>query len=353
MKKLIPILSIILAIAAASCNSRSAQSAPPEHQEVNSVYYWKTVLQLDSAELAFMANHDVRRIYLRMFDVTADDGEWKAIPNATIRIPASAQKILNSGLDTMEIVPVVYITLDALRQMADDEGELARNITERVANMCQFHKLPNVSELQLDCDWTPSTEKLFFTLCDSIRSSFSELNLPWRLSSTVRLHQLAKKAPPVDAGVLMVYNTGSFDSPETKNSIIDREDIMPYLKKLPDYPLHLDIAYPTYSWQLVFSAGKFAGIAADLDLDDRSLFEPRGENIFIARTDVPHNRTIIHRGDIIRREISDFNEIEAVKREIEQRLSSRKHSNIIYHLDPKNLKNYSSDEIKSIFAPGR
>lgn len=352
MKKLLSLLLISAALGSCS-KPQATPKTTPEHREVNSVYYWKTVLQLDSATTVFIVEHDVKRIYMRMFDVTADGGEWGAVPNATLRIPDREYLTLAGDMESMEIVPVVYITLDGLKAMADKEGELARNIVNRVNNMRRYNSLPQVSELQLDCDWTPSTEALFFTLCDSVHSALAEQDLRWRLSSTIRLHQLAKNVPPVDAGVLMVYNTGAFNDPDTKNSIIDREEIMPYLGKLESYPLHLDVAYPTYSWQLIFRNRKFAGITNDLDLTDKYKFEPRGEHLFMATHDFPHNNTIIRRGDLIRLEESNFKEIDAVKREIERRLANRKHSNIIYHLDPENLKNYSSDEINSIFTTGR
>lgn len=350
MKKLL--LLLLLTLALVSCTKpHSVAPARPVHREVNSVYYWKTVLQLDSAALTFLTEHDVRRIYMRMFDVTADD-EWGAIPNATIRIPDREFLLLDNELDSLEIVPVIYITLEGLKGMADHEGGLARNIVKRVNNMREFNSLPNVSELQLDCDWTTSTEKIFFTLCDSIRVAFQESGLPWRLSSTIRLHQLGKKVPPVDAGVLMVYNTGSFSDPETKNSIINLKDVEPYLNKLADYPLHLDIAYPTFSWQLVFRDGQFVGLTNGLDLNDGAKFYPRNE-MFAAGKDIPHNRTIIRKGDMVRAETSDINEIKTVKAEIEKRLANREHSNIIYHLDNENLSKYSSDEIENIFTVGR
>ncbi|MBD5352871.1 MAG: hypothetical protein HDR86_08625 [Bacteroides sp.] len=352
MKNLLPLLAILLTLATSCRNPHGCQSGVPAHQEANSVYYWKTVLRLDSAERNFLSAHDVKRIYLRMFDVVADDGEWGAIPNASIQIPEREFQLLYE-MDTTEIVPVVYITLDGLRAMADNDGELARNIVNRVANMSKYYYLPNVSEIQLDCDWTNSTRNQFFKLCDSVRASIKELQLPWRLSSTIRLHQLSQKAPPVDAGVLMVYNTGAFDNPDTRNSIIDYDDIEPYLNNLKSYPLHLDVAYPTYSWLLLFSNRKFIGIINELNLYDADRFEPQGENTFIVKNDFPYNTALIRKGDVIRRETSDFKEIEHVKREIEKRLAGREHSNIIYHLDPENLKNYTADEIQDIFAVGR
>ncbi len=327
------------------------------HHKLNSVYYWKTVLQLDDGELEFIKRHDIGRIYLRMFDVVEDlstsNPPDATYPNATLRIGNDQYRLLKDSLNTIEIVPVVYITLDALKAMHDHEDILAENIVTRVRNMAQYHELPNVKELQLDCDWTASTEDSFFKLCESVKNSISELNLRWLLSSTIRLHQLARKNPPVDSGVLMVYNTGSFNNPDTRNSIIDINDIKPYLKRLPDYPLNLDVAYPTYSWQLLFHNRKFIGLTNGVELNDTTKFTHKDKTQYVAKRDIPHNGIIIRAKDIVRSEISDYAEIAAVKKLIEQHLTEKPHSNIIYHLDYKNLSNYSDNEIQSILSTDR
>jgi hypothetical protein len=54
--------------------------------------------------------------------------------------------------------------------------------------------------------------------------------------------------PPVDYGVLMVYNTGSPAKWKERNPILDIRDVAPYLNRLDDYPLPLAAAYPVYLW---------------------------------------------------------------------------------------------------------
>ncbi|MDE5673787.1 MAG: hypothetical protein K2I44_00380, partial [Muribaculaceae bacterium] len=210
--------------------------------------------------------------------------------------------------------------------------------------------IPNVSELQLDGDWTKSTEKSYFALCDSAKLGITDLKLPWRLSSTIRLHQLSSDVPPVDNGVLMVYNTGSFNDPDAANSIIDAKDVEPYLKYLSKYPLHLDVAYPTYSWQLLFRKRQFIGLLNGLNLTDTTQFSSRGRNLFVAKRDIPYNDRLILKGDMVRQEISEFADISNVKRMIDSKLSDHEYSNILYHLDSKNLSKYSDDEIYKIFS---
>ncbi|MDE5636171.1 MAG: hypothetical protein K2I52_07705, partial [Muribaculaceae bacterium] len=242
----------------------------------------------------------IGRIYLRMFDVSEDKYaatiEGKTVPNASVRIGYPDGCLLKDSLSDKEFIPVVYITLNALKAMKGHEGVLARNIVTRVRNMCEYNSVPNVRELQLDCDWTGSTEESYFNLCDSVRHGIADLQLSWRLSSTVRLHQLSRNVPPVDNGVLMVYNTGNFNDPDAANSIIDPKDVKPYVKHLSDYPVRLDVAYPAYSWQLLFRNRRFIGLLNGLNLADTTQFSPRSRNVYVARRDIPYNDRLILKG---------------------------------------------------------
>ena len=335
----------------------AVESLAPEiatHSEMPAVYHWKTTFDLDSADHQFLLTHGIRRIYLRMFD--ADDVADEAIPIATTEIHSfyfpwkDDYEQLNS--DSVYFVPTIYITLDALKLAKGREADLAEKIVERVKNMCSYHDddLTHIEALQLDCDWTSSTRESFFALCSATSKAIASKGLPWQLSSTIRLHQLRQSPPPVDYGVLMVYNTGSFSDPDASNSIINLADVEPYLKFLPAYPLHLDVAYPTYSWQLLFRNRQFIGLLEGVDTNDRERFAPAGANSFRALSDVPFRNIIIRRGDIIRCESSRFSEIAPIKALIEKRLARRPHSNILYHLDSKNLSTFTPNEIDSLLS---
>ena len=344
---------ILIFILAAICSCRSGSDKEFTHEEGNGVYYWKTVLEFDTADYGFMSRHKVDRIYLRMFDVTSESnkaGMFNAVvPNASVRILEDYCET-TEFLSEKRIVPVVYVTVEALKATKGEEGTLARLIVERVRRMCSYNEFANVEGLQLDCDWTTSTEQSFFALCDSTRSQIAQRSLLWSLSSTIRLHQLSRQAPPVDYGVLMVYNTGNFSDPDARNSIIDIDDVEPYLSRLDDYPLHLDVAYPTYSWQLLFDDRRFIGLLNGVNVDDTTHFVAEGKNVHRAICDVIYNDKVICMGDVVRTETSTFDEVIAVKDAIERRLAGRPHSNILYHLDQRNLSKYSSDEIDKLYS---
>lgn len=301
------------------------------HDEGNGVYYWKTVLSLDDDERDYIRKNNVERAYVRFFDVVEDSSPLSSeeiIPNATLQI--------NEKLNVRHIVPTVYITDGAIRRMKGSERKWAEKIVERVSNMCSYNEIEKPNEIQLDCDWTASTDSIYFKLCSAVKEFWSEHRERPVVSSTIRLHQLSQTPPPVDYGVLMLYNTGSFKNPKTKNSIISAEDVKPYLKNLASYPLHLDFAYPSYTWNLVFRDNKFLGILRD----DVPSFNSRkvGENLYQILRDTVIGSTALHKDDIIRCESSSAEVVAEVKKMIDQKIGDRPHSDILYHLDSKNLK---------------
>jgi hypothetical protein len=293
-----------------------------------------------------------------MFDVkvcvpTSDNSYFSVIPNATLLFSDKWQHRVDSISD-IAITPVVYLTLDALKAMHDKEDTLAELIITRALNMCSRNYMFNVEGLQLDCDWTESTEQSYFTLCNAMSKFLKEYKNQYLqtnnllLSSTIRLHQLQREAPPVDYGILMVYNTGAFDNPDANNSIIDIEDVKPYLKNINRYALHLDIAYPTYSWQLLYRNRKFIGLFNNIEVSNATYFKPVTKNKFVATKEYLHNDRILLRGDIIRQESSGYPQLLQVKTLIDSRYT-KPHATLLYHLDMHNLSNYSDDEINTLY----
>ncbi|MDE5607563.1 MAG: hypothetical protein K2I64_01365 [Muribaculaceae bacterium] len=347
-------LSALAALMLPGCSHEvSLQPAATREAPVNSIYYWKTVFSLDSAEYDFIQRHDIGQIYLRMFDVCKVKDvshRWSVVPNATMRFQeCDSAGVPDPRLSDLKFTPVVYITLDALRDMAGREDFLAELIVERVANMCSYNRLPNVGALQLDCDWTGTTEQSYFALCREVKKKIRSLCLPWKLSSTIRLHQLSRAVPPVDHGVLMVYNTGLFSDPDAINSILSLDDVRPYVGKLNSYMLPLDIAYPVYGWQLIFRHRQFAGIATGIDVTDSSVFEQETPNTYRVKWNASLRAYGLRPYDVVRNELSSYSDVISVRQLIEENLGKRPHSNILYHLDSSLLTNFSDDEIDSIY----
>ena len=136
-----------------------------------------------------------------------------------------------------------------------------------------------------------------------------------KVSSTIRLHQLAQTPPAVDYGVLMCYNTGDFKDFKTKNAILDIKDVQPYAKYLKQYKLPLKLALPDYSW--------------DVEFDGNKSFVPKEAVKYIRHEEVSA-KTILD-----------------VKALVEKNYG--KMPIVLYHLDSVQLSKYNDDEIKAFF----
>ena len=287
------------------------------HEPSNAVYHWKTEFRPNSYELDFLKKHHVKRLYVRFFDVGTDnlyDGNGEQpVPIATTVFGD------NEGLyESTEIVPVVFITVEALRL----GKPLTERIVRRVDDMCKANHIP-YKELQLDCDWTKETRDSFFIICKDAKSMLHKNRKG--LSATVRLHQLRDTLPDIDYGVLMLYNTESLQNPRVKNSILTSKAVKEYMSHAKS-DKHLDFAYPTYEWTLWFKDKKFMGILPQGDTP-----EITGE----LRYEQSEMKEIMETKRILKRELKDI---------------SYPSSTIIYHLDSTNLSKYRDDEIEKIYS---
>lgn len=224
----------------------SCSKPKPMPTTVRSVYYWSTTLNMDSVKTAFMRNYDISRMYIRYFDVVADQSGM-AVPNATLKFATAVPQ----GID---IVPTVFVMPECLRQ---DRSQLAALIVKRVVQMNETNDVYNVKEIQIDCDWTQSTRRLYAEFMQAMMRECHSRHL--KLSSTIRLHQLAQTPPPADRGVLMMYNTGDATDIRCHKPILDMHDAAPYLPRLNDYKLKLSTAYPIFTWRILFRGGRFVG----------------------------------------------------------------------------------------------
>ena len=267
------------------------------HQErmddENSVYYWRTEWRLDSTERAFLKQYHINKVYCRYFDVMPDES-GEPMPNATI---VFAEKVTQD----LELVPTVFITENCMHQR--HEG-LARKLVERIVQMNETNDVANVRKIQIDCDYTGRSRQLYYDFLSEVRQEAQRHQL--RLSTTIRLHQLSMPAPPVDYGVLMLYNTGDPQKFQERNPILDQRDVQPYLRYLADYSLPLAAAYPVFLWQ-------------------RDIYGVRVEHV------------------------AEASEILQVKAAVEKKRSALRHTILLYHLDHDNINRYNDETFESIY----
>ncbi len=340
-KGAIIILSTILAtlICVAGCSSPSETSSGHEKAGAcNAIYYWKTQFQLDNHTKSFIGKHDIQKMYIRFFDIDYGqdrDGVFKAIPIATTIF----RDTVPVGI---EVVPTVYITTKAIKA----DTTFARLMYKRIMAMAKRNKIRDIHEIQVDCDWTESTQVSFFKLCEVLRDMLHKDGI--KLSATIRLHQLKKECPPVDCGVLMLYNTGSLYNPDG-NSILNYKDVEPYLKTELEYALPLDFAFPVYSWGIWMRKGEFKSILHKTDFTDTLYYRKADKRKYIVSREHYVEGHLIKEGDIIRLETSPLEEILKVKRLVNSKINQQPHCIVLYHLDSLNISQYSEEDIHSIY----
>ena len=342
------ILSLLILFVLPSCQKKN--DLDPSHTRANGIYYWRTTFDVSEAEQQFLAARNAKRLYLRLFDVDMSKRNLSEVlspqPVATIQFRDS-DNLAQVMQIVDECVPTIFITLPALKTMHREASEYASKICTRILNMCSYHGFLNkVHEVQIDCDWTESTESQYFHLLDEMRNIMHGQGI--QLSATIRLHQLRTAAPPVDKGVLMLYNTGSFKHPDTHNSILSYDDAMPYLKKALHYNLHLDYAFPNFGWGIWFRNNTFHAILHQQDFTNDSLYEQISSTHFrVIKDHCVQEGYWLQRGDIIRKEVAEMAVIEQLKQQLP---FDKQTSVIMYHLDENNLNNYTHDETTTFYS---
>ena len=294
LKGFITGIGLALGVLTIGCSQQEREMLP----EGNAVYYWRTDLRLDSTERAFLKQYHINKVYCRYFDVVmSDDSVSEPRPNATITFSDTLP-------DNIEIIPTIYITEDCMHQ---PHKGLAEKIVKRIQQMNETNDIHGVREIQIDCDYTYKSRKTYYAFLDEIDRFWKQGNLSHpRISTTIRLHQLSMETPPVDYGVLMIYNTGDPRKWEERNPILDYRDVYPYLARLDQYPLPLAAAYPVYLW-----VRDIQGV---------------------------HVEHLVEAEEILR-----------VKKAMEQERQDLRRAIITYHLDKDNINRYKPETYEEIY----
>lgn len=341
MKKITVILYILFLMI-------SCYAPPKAEYEGNSVYFWKTVFDTDSIENQFINDFNIKKIYIRYFDVITDKKTNRPKPNATIRFKTIPQKDL-------EVIPTVFITEDCLKKRMDT---LYKTLADRILQINETHNIGQVNEIQIDCDYTAKSLENYYTFLTLLKNYLNQKSI--KLSVTIRLHQLSMKVPPCDYGVLMLYNTGNYKDKKCENPIIGLKEIKPYLKNLKKYNLKLAAAFPNFKWQILFKKGVYNNILYGQNLSDSTLFREIDEKTFVVirSKDIPvylnneNFNVMMNYGDTIYLKKAEAKEILNVEKEIaELRKDILKHK-IIYDLNALNINNLKHNEYEKIFNFG-
>jgi hypothetical protein len=212
-------------------------------QQTTSFYYWKSIYFLSAFEKKYIADHQVEKIYFKAFDITA---------NYSRQIePVSVMLWGENMLPETEYIPTVFIDYTILNGMSKDSIATLANKTFLLCQQILHYQNKELTEIQLDCDWTASCKQQYFYFVECMK------NEKIKVGSTIRLYQYKNPqqagVPPADYGALMCYNMGNLKDVNAPNSIYNEQELLNYLKGSEPYPLPLSAALPIFSWSLLYN----------------------------------------------------------------------------------------------------
>ncbi len=321
------------------CNSASKNRISP------AFYYWKTNFRTGNYEQRVLGATGSNSLYIRLFDVDWDPQKNRPQPAGLLNPEAVRDP-------TLTYIPVVFITQRCLYRLQEkDLPELSARIAGLMNDLCtDLQIMP--PEIQIDCDWTRQTASLYFALLRQLKTQSFARNK--KMSCTIRMHQVkytvSSGIPPVDRGLLMVYNMGNLKKYGPDNSILDVKDAKDYMKNIQQYLLPLDVALPLYHWAVLFEQRTFKGIVynvSDKDFKTGELEQVQADLYRIRKHSYAGGYTF-NAGTEIRFEHPGKKELMDIAGYIAPKMNNTAFRVAFFHLDSFALRDFSTTDMKDI-----
>ena len=334
-------------------------------------YYWKNnESYLTDGEVERLVNLNAQKLYVKFFEVETDPvfGS-KPFAKSSLRIQeysgytqTAHDSLVCKTMQALNIIPTVYIKNEvfynaptgSLDTLADNIFFLVNKYyIEKIRNRWNDNmqnKTAAYKEIQVDCDWTEKTKDNYFYLLRALKK-LSQRDI----SCTLRLYpyKYSNKMgiPPVDKATLMCYNLINPLENEDKNSIQNNEELEKYLRNIKDYPLHLDIALPVFSWMQLYQNNQLRGMINPEASDSQLLLKPVKPLWYELEKDAELGEHYLRQGDKIKlEEVS-----EKVTREsiglLQRYLSMDSTTTVtLFQLDERNLQKYSDETLIGFYS---
>jgi hypothetical protein len=312
-----------------------------------SFYYWKTTFRVSDTEQKIMQDLDIKKLYIRFFDV-----DWET--NSKIVFPVGKINFADKVPAGFQVVPVVYLTNKTLINISyPDIASLANNIY-RLVNVIAFSNSISFAELQIDCDWNETTKDKYFHLLKLLKTQLRKNNT--LLSATIRLHQVKYEkrtgVPPVDRGMLMFYNMGKISFAGNHNSIYNKADAAKYTGYIKKYSLPVDIALPLFSWGIHIRNNKPFELLNNFTVNDfrnNINFTTLDNQSYVAAQSFFFKGFYFMKNDLVKvEEITPPLSKEAADM-VAGELKFANRSVALFHLDSLTLSRYEKKNIEKIF----
>ncbi len=343
---------MILMLTAVAWATSCTQHKREDRQIERSFYYWRSVLKFNNYEKQQLDSLNIKTLYIKFFDVVWDETRKDAMPVSKLLADKNSLAIIPQHR-TFTVIPTVFITNECMQKIDSAQIQsLAQNIHSLILQLTESYSFTNIAEVQFDCDWTAATKNNYFLLLEKIKAFWKNTTIP--ISATIRLHQikfLTKTGiPPVDKGLLMCYNMGNLKDPASSNSIIETKELKKYIGNLASYPLALDVALPLFDWKVLFRNAQYSGLIRDLSSSIfTDAFTKKNGNRYEILKDTLLQGYELKKGDIVKDEQSNYDEIISAASEISNRLKNTQIRVALYHLDSVLLSKYTSHELENIY----
>ncbi|KPE53154.1 hypothetical protein [Chryseobacterium indologenes] len=313
-------------------------------------YYWKSDgYSFSEKEKEILKNHEIKKLYVKFFEVDYSE----AMGNFPVsKTNFSYYSCCNGEKAGYSIIPVVYIKNIVFQKSSEKElDQLADNVNYLVDKYAR-EKIDSlqVSEIQIDCDWTESTKNNYFYFLKKLKPVSKK-----QISATLRLYPYKYPGkmgiPPVDKVTLMCYNLINPFEDKSKNSILDLKELESYLRSSKKYPLHLDIALPVYSWMQIYQNNRFTGIIYNGNQLKKSLKTIKPMWYEVTKDTAVDYQTYLRVGDKIKYEEITADKINQAIDLIKKHVKFDKNITVtLFHLDENQLNNYTDEEISRFYS---
>lgn len=305
-------------------------------EKINTAFYfWRTSFSLTETEQQYLKDLDVKKLYIRYFDVGLQNNE--PIPVAPV--------VFNEKPTGYNVVPVVYIKNEVFLQNGDTDS-LAVKVYNYIQQINKSADV-TVNEIQFDCDWSLKSKQNYFQFIDQFKK------LHPNISATIRLHQIKYPEktgiPSVNTGVLMYYNMGIINSGDD-NSIYNQKTAKNYINSLQNYQLPLNIALPIFSWGVHVRNNQVTNLIGGLRVNDLTgdQFKKISENRFKVIKDIVFKGRYLAKDDEIKMEAVSANQLKEMMHDIKQNSKHKPNEIIFYDLNENNLKAYEKEDFKTV-----
>ncbi len=318
-----------------------------EHTE-RAFYYWKSNSYLSTNETKICDSLAIQKLYVKFFEVNYNE-ERGSFPESKTDWWGN----YGESKSFKFIVPTVYLrNIVFLKSTKQEIDVLADNVNFLINKYAKekFRDGYVINEYQMDCDWTLKTKDNYFHFLERLKALSGK-----QISCTLRLYPYKYPdkmgVPPVEKLTLMCYNLiNPLENPD-KNSILDLAELGSYLKDVPKYPKHLDIALPVYSWAQVYHNDRFSEVIYTNFNSIKNVLKQEKPLWYSVTQDTLINNTYLRAGDKIKYEETNSTKIKEAITLLKKHINFDNNTTItLFHLDEEQLNNFTNEELSSFYT---